>query len=100
MHQHTLAVIWMRQGRLSEVEALCASTLADRRVSPGDRATTLATVALARKALGTRHESLLAEAVALDPDADLVAEATGRATTPLREGRGAARARRCRTRPP
>jgi hypothetical protein len=75
-NQHTLAVIRMRQGRLSEVEALCASTLADRRVSPRDRATTLATVALARKALGKPHESLLAEAVALDPDADLVAEAS------------------------
>jgi hypothetical protein len=83
-HQHTLAVIRMRQGRLGEVEALCASTLADRRVSPPDRATTLATVALARKALGKPHESLLAEAVALDPDADLIAEATGRATAPLR----------------
>jgi hypothetical protein len=83
-HQHTLAVIRMRQGRLSEVETLCASTLADRRVSPRDHATTLATVALARKELGKPHESLLAEAVALDPDADLVAEATGRAATPLR----------------
>jgi hypothetical protein len=81
--QHTLAVIRMRQGRLSEVEALCASTLADRRVSRWDRATTLATVALARKALGKPHKSLLAEAVALDPDADLVAEATGRATAPI-----------------
>jgi hypothetical protein len=83
-NQHTLAVIRMRQGRLSEVEALCASALPDRRIPPMDRATTLATVALARKALGKPHESLLAEAVALAPDADLVAEATGRATAPLR----------------
>lgn len=37
-------------------------------------ATVLATVALARQALGQPCETLLAEATALDPEADLVAE--------------------------
>jgi hypothetical protein len=76
--RHTMAVIRLRQGRFSEVEALCADGLANRQIPAEDRATVLATVALARRALGRPHEALLAQAVALDPDADLVAEASGR----------------------
>jgi hypothetical protein len=77
-NQHTLAVIRLRQGRLSEVEALCADGLANRQLPAENRATVLATIALARRALGRPHKALLAQAVALDPDADLVAEASGR----------------------
>jgi hypothetical protein len=72
--EHTLAVARLRQGRLGEVEPLCAPGLAAD-VGPDNRATVLATIALARRALGQPHAHLLAEAVALSPDADLVAEA-------------------------
>jgi hypothetical protein len=69
--EHTLALARLRQGRFGEVEPLCASSLAAG-LSPDDRATVLATIALARRALGQPHADLLAEAVALSPDADLV----------------------------
>jgi hypothetical protein len=72
--EHTLAVARLRQGRFGEVEPLCAPSLATD-VGPDNRATVLATIALARRALGQPHASLLAEAVTLSPDADLVAEA-------------------------
>jgi hypothetical protein len=74
--QHSLAVARLRQGRFAEVEPLCAPRLA-RNAGKEARATVLATVALARRALGQPYASLLAEAIALSPDADLVAEAQG-----------------------
>lgn len=70
---HTLAVARLRQGRYAEVEPICALLRAI--TDPGNRATVLATVALARRALGQPCEDLLAQAVALDPAADLVQEA-------------------------
>jgi hypothetical protein len=72
--EHTLALARLRQGRFGEVEPLCASALAAD-VGQENRATVLATIALARRALGQPHADVLAEAVALSPDADLVAEA-------------------------
>jgi hypothetical protein len=72
--EHTLALALLRQGKFEEVEPLCASGLAGDH-GPDARATVLATVALARHGLGQPHADLLAEAVALSPDADLVAEA-------------------------
>lgn len=80
--QHTLALARLRQGRFAEVEPLCAPALA-RDVGPENRATVLATIALARRALGRPHADVLAEAVALCPEADLVAEA--RRSQPARE---------------
>jgi peptidase M50-like protein len=74
--QHTMAVVRLRQGRAAEVEALCASDL-DADLEPAQRATVLATIAMARHALGRDGSDLLREAMALDPDADLVAEAAG-----------------------
>jgi hypothetical protein len=64
------------------VEPLCASGLA-LDIGPDSRATLLATLVLARRALGQPHAELLAEAVALSPDADLVAEARSSADEPL-----------------
>ena len=75
---HSMAVARLRQGNFGVVEQLCQQGLASREVSPRDRATVLATVALARRALGQPYETLLAEAVGLAPEADLVAEASGR----------------------
>jgi hypothetical protein len=73
---HTLAVARLRQERFPEVEPLCEPGL----VGPfgkDARATVLATVVLARRALGQPYGERLAEAVALAPDAALVAEAAG-----------------------
>lgn len=75
---HSMAVARLRQGNFGVVEQLCQQGLASRELSAGDRATVLATVALARRALGQPYETLLAEATGLDPEADLVAEASGR----------------------
>jgi hypothetical protein len=72
--EHTLALARLRQGRFAEVEQLCAAGLAED-YGPDARATVLATVALARRALGRPHADLVAEAVALSAHADLVAEA-------------------------
>jgi hypothetical protein len=72
--EHTLALARLRQGKFEEVEPLCASGLAGDH-GPDARATILATIVLARRALGQPHADLLSEAVALSPDADLVAEA-------------------------
>lgn len=72
---HTLALGRLRQGRYAEAEELCQPILALKNLLPANRATVLATMALARKALGQPHERLLAEAVALAPTADLVPEA-------------------------
>lgn len=82
---HTLATARLRQGRLAEVEPLCAQVLASD-PDPGTRATTLATVVLAQRALGQPYDELLAEALALSPDADLVAEAAGREAAPWAAG--------------
>jgi hypothetical protein len=75
---HSMAVARLRQGKFGVVEQLCQEGLASRELSPRDRATVLATVALARRAMGQPYETLLAEAADLDPEADLVAEASGR----------------------
>jgi hypothetical protein len=48
---HTLAVARLRQGRFAEVEPLCAPSLAAD-VGPDNRATVLATIVLAGRALG------------------------------------------------
>jgi hypothetical protein len=80
--EHTLALARLRQGRFGEVEPLCAPGLAAD-TGPDNRATVLATIAMARRALGQPHAGLLAEAVGLAPDADLVAEA--RRSQPARE---------------
>ncbi|HUN33636.1 MAG TPA: hypothetical protein VMU95_16625 [Trebonia sp.] len=72
--RHTLAVARLRQGRPDEVEPLCADALT---ASIGDsaRAIVLATIVLARHALGQPYADQLAEAVALDPDDYLVRQA-------------------------
>jgi hypothetical protein len=80
--EHTLALARLRQGRFNEVEPLCASGLA-LDIGPDNRATLLATLVLARRALGQPHADVLAEAAALSPDADLVAEARSSADEPL-----------------
>jgi hypothetical protein len=75
--RHTLAVARLRQGRPAEVEPLCADALGTD-LKPGARATVLATVAMARHALGQPGREPLEEALALDPDADLVGEAASK----------------------
>jgi peptidase M50-like protein len=72
--RHTLAVARLRQGRPNEVRQLCAGALAAE-LDPDDRATVLATVAMARHALLLSGGPQLEEALALDPDAPLVSEA-------------------------
>lgn len=84
---HTLAVLRLRQGRPAEVEPLCAEALAAG-LEPRQRATVLATVAMARHATGVSGRELLDDALALDPDAELVDEAAAMlasdpAATPL-----------------
>jgi Peptidase family M50 len=74
---HTLAVVRLRQSLYGEVEPLCADALAAK-LEPSQRACVLATVAIARQALGTSGREALDEALSLDPDADLVAEAVRR----------------------
>ena len=85
--EHTLALARLRQGRFGEVEPLCASALAAD-IGPDARATVLATIALARRALSQPHADLLAKAVALSPDADLVAEAASPSPAALVVDRG------------
>jgi hypothetical protein len=75
---HSLAVVLLRQGKIQAVEDLCQVGLASPELSPANRAAVLATIALARQALGQPYERLLDEATALDPRADLVAEASSR----------------------
>lgn len=72
---HTLAVAYLRQGRFDEVEPLCTPLLSGDLV-PAHRATVLATIVLARVALGQESQRLLEEAVAVAPNADLVGEAS------------------------
>jgi hypothetical protein len=74
---HTVATARLRQGRFAEVEPLCADLFDAGR--PDHRATALATIVLARHALGQPCEDLLAQATALAPGADLVAEARAQA---------------------
>ena len=81
--EHTMALARLRQGRLAEVEPWCASSLAAR-LRRDYRATVLATVVMARRGLGQPYEALLAEAVALSPQADLVQEASGGVPSPQR----------------
>jgi Peptidase family M50 len=71
---HTLALARLRQRRPQEVQRLCAGALAAD-IDPDDRATVLATVAMARHALLLSGRQQLDEALALDPDAELVSEA-------------------------
>jgi hypothetical protein len=85
---HSLAVARLRQGQVHVVEDLCKDALTGPELSPANRATVLATIALARQALGQPCERLLDEAVALDPRADLVAEASSRRL--LQQGPGRA----------
>ena len=57
-----MALARLRQGRFAEVEPWCASSLASD-LRPDDRATVLATIAMARRALGQPYEEPLAEAL-------------------------------------
>jgi Zn-dependent protease len=74
--RHTLAVVRIRQGQPADVGQLCADALAAD-LDRDDRATVLATVALAKHQLYLLPSArqALDEALALDPSADLVAEA-------------------------
>jgi hypothetical protein len=72
--RHTLALARLRQGRPDEVQRLCADALAAK-PEPADRASILATQAIARHARQLSGRELLDEALALDPDAPLVDEA-------------------------
>jgi hypothetical protein len=73
--EHTLALAYLRQGRLADVEKFCQSGLEDVE-SPKGKATILATIVLARRGLGEPYADLLDKARKLAPDADLVAEAS------------------------
>ncbi len=72
--RHTLALARLRQGRMEDVRQLCADALAAD-LDAEDRASVLATVAMARHALLLSGRPQLDEALALDPDAALVGEA-------------------------
>jgi len=87
--RHTLAVIRIRQGKPADVRRLCADALtAD--LDPDDRATVLATMAMARHQLGsqTSARQALDEALALDPRAALVPEAASVLSNGAMAGRG------------
>lgn len=73
--QHTLALARLRQHRFAEVEPQCADALAAS-LTADQRATVLATVAMARHALRQDSHTPLEEALALDPAAELVSEAS------------------------
>jgi Zn-dependent protease len=74
--RHTLAVVSLRQGQPADVRRLCADALAAD-LDPDDRASVLATVAMAKHQLGfpASARQTLGEALALDPGAELVPEA-------------------------
>lgn len=72
--QPTLALARLRQGRTGDVRRLCAGALAAG-LDPGERASVLAMVAMAKHARLLSGRAELDEAVALDPEAPLVAEA-------------------------
>jgi hypothetical protein len=72
--RHSLGLARLRQRRPQEVQRLCADALAAD-INPDERATVLATVAMARHALLLSGRQQLDEALALGPDAELVSEA-------------------------
>jgi Zn-dependent protease len=72
--RQALAVARLRQGRMAEVEPLCAGAFWAG-LPPDAQATLLAATALARHALGQPGRPPLDAALALGPDADLVGEA-------------------------
>jgi hypothetical protein len=74
--RHTLALARLRQGRFGEVEPLCQEELDLPGLPSSNRATILATIVLARRALGQPYADLLAEAQSVAPKADLVGEAS------------------------
>ena len=80
--RHALAVARLRQNRPHEVPSLCVRELARKDLTDTERASVLATMVLARQQLGQPYRDLLEQARALDPDADLVAEATAGAVEP------------------
>ena len=89
--QHTLAVVRLRQRRYDRVEPLCAQALAGE-LEASQRASVLATIAMAKHASGQSGRETVNEALSLDPDAELVAEAVSRvnqnlATAPPRRGK-------------
>lgn len=75
--RQALAVARLRQGRMAEVEPLCAGAFWAG-LPPDAQATLLAATALARHALGQPARPPLDAALALGPDADLVGEAMTR----------------------
>ena len=72
--RHTLGLARLRQGQTADVRRLCADALAAD-LDPDDRATVLATMAMARHARLLSGREQLDEALALDPHAELVGEA-------------------------
>jgi hypothetical protein len=70
----TLALARLRQGRTGDVRGLCAGSLAAD-LSPRERASVLAILAMARHARLLSGQAALDEALTLDPDAPLVVEA-------------------------
>jgi hypothetical protein len=72
--RYALALARLRQRWPQDVQRLCADALAAE-LDPDDRATVLAMVAMARHALLLSGRQQLDEALALDPNADLVREA-------------------------
>lgn len=84
--RHTLAVARLRQGKPRKVRSLCEDALARDDLDADDRASVLATLAMAKHARLLSGEEELEEALALDPNADLVAEAVAvlRSTTAQR----------------
>jgi hypothetical protein len=71
---HTLALARFRKGAFAEVEPLCRRLLTDS-LSTGERATVLATIALAQHSLGQDARTALDAAMELDASAELVDEA-------------------------
>jgi Zn-dependent protease len=76
--RHTLAVVMLRQGKPADVRRLCVDALAAD-LDRDDRATVLATVAMAKHQLYlfASARQALDEALALDASAELVPEAVG-----------------------
>jgi hypothetical protein len=70
----TLALARLRQGRTGDVRGLSAGSLAAD-LKPSERASVLAILAMARHARLLSGQAALDEALTLDPDAPLVAEA-------------------------
>jgi hypothetical protein len=88
---HTLALARLRSERPAEVGPLCEAVLAGE-LTPSERATVLATVALAEDALGRDGRPALRTALTLDPAADLVGEARAKILGDrTRPGRGPVR---------